>query len=479
MKKVLSLLLCGVLLFGIVGCGKEKIKEYEIKEEKSGVIVITDDKNVNDDTKVRVKEDKTDYSSINENINKYIAYDISLSNDDDTISVENKSKVYLKIPDDYDKKKLVVYYILNNEIKETFNVKVVDKNKESYAMFETNHFSIYVLAELKEDVKENVKENEIEEDSKVTEEKEDDSQVNTGNNTNDNTSTNNNSSSNSNSNSNSSSTNTVNLVGNWKHDSSNTYYTFKSDYSGILYINATEETATYTFVWGFQDGNLSIKYDDSSMGSTKGKIKIYNENKIDIQPSKGLIYNRYSGEITVNKIVEKDIKLKVNYINIPNGLEVTNSNNDEETVHVRTSNESLLKNTYTVSYDLSHCTISNCIATPTYNVPSDFKLSATVISRTVSLRNKRYYRDVYFDILYVNFSSGYYDATSSKTVFKANVYAESEEELDNAKYQVYIDMKDNNAPGTWNVLAEYFASGKVNLTQEGLSEYVTVTVTEK
>ena len=180
----------------------------------------------------------------------------------------------------------------------------------------------------------------------------------------------------------------INLVGNWKHESSNTYYTFNSDYSGILYVNATGETIKYTFVWGFQDGRLSIRYHDPGMGSVNNNITIYNDNRIDIQPSKGLIYSRYYGEIVVNRVIERDIRLKVNYINVPSGLEVRESNATEETVHVRTSNESLLNNVYSVSYDLSHCTIESCVVTPIYNVPSEFKLSATTISKSVSLINK-------------------------------------------------------------------------------------------
>lgn len=468
-KKVLKIVLCGVIILSITGCGnkKEETKKYEIKEESSGIIVVTDDKNVSDETKINVKEDTTDYSNINENINKYVAYDISLSNNNDIISIETESEVYLKIPNDYDPEKLVVYYILDNVIEETFDVEVIQKDKENYAMFKTNHFSIYVLAELKENVQiEDSKEDNLQENKENSiENTESDSNTNT--------------SSNTNANNTSSNLTTVNLVGNWKCLGAETYYTFKSDGTGILYLNHTEETKKYTFTWSLKNKNLSIKYSDSGMGSISGEIKIYDENKIDIQPKKQLIYNRYYGEIPNKKIIEKDLTLKVNYINIPNGLELADNNSNVETVHVRTNDESLLSNTYTVTYDLSNCTLNSCSARATYNVPDEFTLSSTTVSKSVSLRNKRYYRDVNFKVYYTNFSDGYYNIESSKTVFKANVYADSETQLNNSTYSVYVDMSNNNTPGTWTVSAQYFVSGGARLTKEGLTENITVTVTEE
>lgn len=479
MKKVFSLILCSILLFEITGCGnkKEELKKYEIKEEKSGVIVITDDKNVNNNTKLNVKEDKTDYSNISENINKYVAYDISLSDNNDKINIKNKTEVYLKIPNDYDKEKLVVYYVLDNKIEETFNVEIVKKNKEKYAMFKTNHFSIYVLAELKEKTAiEDINENDIKqdkEDSNISQEKDDNTTTDkTQNNTNKNTSTNKDSNT-------SSSTNTVNLVGNWKHESSNTYYTFNSDYSGILYVNHTEETVKYTFVWGFQNGNLSIRYHDSGMGSTNDKIKIYNENKIDIQPSKKLIYNRYYGEMPNNKVVQKYLSFKVEYINMPSGLEFSSTPSKEQTWYVRTNNESLLNKTYTATYDLSNCTINSCSVKPTFNTPQEIAFSSSVVASSFNLRNKRYYRDIACTPVYTNFDTSKYNIDTYGKGFKVNTYAENESYFSSSKCQANFDMSHCNQTGECTVLVNYnIISGLAKITDGHLAAYQTILIIE-
>lgn len=223
MKKKILILLMMLLL---TGCSseKEETKKYEFTEENSGIIVITEDKNVNDNTKVNVEKNETDYSSLSEDINKHIAYDISLSNDDDKVNIKTETEVYLKIPNDYDTENLVVYYVLDNKIEETFNVEVVEKNKENYAMFKTDHFSTYVLVELKEKEEEEEKESTTEDSSKETDKKENNKTNNNNTNTNKNNTSNNNTPS---------SSSSINLVGNWKYEDGETYYTFNSDYSGI------------------------------------------------------------------------------------------------------------------------------------------------------------------------------------------------------------------------------------------------------
>jgi hypothetical protein len=78
---------------------------------------------------------------------KYKVYDINLLKDGAKIQPNGKVKVSIPIPSDYNKSRLEVYRIDDNGTKTKYNVTV---NGE-YASFETDHFSIYVLAEKKEE----------------------------------------------------------------------------------------------------------------------------------------------------------------------------------------------------------------------------------------------------------------------------------------------------------------------------------------
>lgn len=148
-RKVFYILLCAIFIVSITGCGskKENQKSNKLVDSKTGVIVITDDSNVNDKTTLTVKKDKSDYSDLSEKIEKYIAYDISLKNEK-KVTLSKSAEVSIKIPEDYDKDNLIVYYIKDNKISETFDVEV----SGDLAKFKTTHFSIYVLAQLKKEV---------------------------------------------------------------------------------------------------------------------------------------------------------------------------------------------------------------------------------------------------------------------------------------------------------------------------------------
>ena len=74
---------------------------------------------------------------------KYIVYDINLLENNVKIQPNGKVKISIPIPTDYDKTKLAVYRVADNGEKTPYDVKV----EGNYATFETDHFSIYVLAE--------------------------------------------------------------------------------------------------------------------------------------------------------------------------------------------------------------------------------------------------------------------------------------------------------------------------------------------
>lgn len=145
MKKILSLLICLIIIISVSGCTNEKVLTLT-SENKS----ISISSNIDlSSYKLEVKEDNSDYSQILENVNRYVTYDISLG---ENITFDEEVEVSIKIPDSFSKDNLVVYYVKDNELKETYDV-VIDNDK---AKFKTKHFSLYMLAELKKEETENV-----------------------------------------------------------------------------------------------------------------------------------------------------------------------------------------------------------------------------------------------------------------------------------------------------------------------------------
>lgn len=95
---------------------------------------------------VTVKED-TLKNIFTYTVNKATAYDINLLKDGTKIQPNGKVKVSIPIPEGYDKTRLEIYRVEENKQPIKYDVKV----EGNYATFETDHFSIYVLAEKKEE----------------------------------------------------------------------------------------------------------------------------------------------------------------------------------------------------------------------------------------------------------------------------------------------------------------------------------------
>lgn len=75
-------------------------------------------------------------------------YDISLKDENNVkIQPSGNVKMYIPIKENMDTSKLVVYRVEDNGNKIQYNVTVKEENGINYATFETNHFSVYVLAE--------------------------------------------------------------------------------------------------------------------------------------------------------------------------------------------------------------------------------------------------------------------------------------------------------------------------------------------
>lgn len=81
--------------------------------------------------------------SLKETSTKYVAYDITLTTNNVSVQPNGNVKISIPIPDNYDKTKLSVYRIADNGDKTKYDV----TTEGNYAIFETNHFSTYVLAE--------------------------------------------------------------------------------------------------------------------------------------------------------------------------------------------------------------------------------------------------------------------------------------------------------------------------------------------
>ena len=148
MKKILSLIICLVVVISLTGCNKGNKNNpiNELKDEKENVKLVFENE-IEKDVKLETKI-SDNYIKLSDEINKYVLYNISLvkynGNEKEKVSPGNVT-VSVKIPSDFNKDKLVVYYVSNYVIMENYEVEVDGE----YAKFKTNHFSGYALAELK------------------------------------------------------------------------------------------------------------------------------------------------------------------------------------------------------------------------------------------------------------------------------------------------------------------------------------------
>ena len=152
-KKLVMVIIMSLFLF--VGCGKTEEPSLKVKsltDTKTRVSVNFNDNKVPESTKLIVNELAVDYSDLSDKITKYVAYDISLISDSD-YSFDDTYRVSFTLPSDFNRRNLAVYYVENNEIKKEYDIEV----SKDIVTFETDHFSIYVLAQVKpEEIEENI-----------------------------------------------------------------------------------------------------------------------------------------------------------------------------------------------------------------------------------------------------------------------------------------------------------------------------------
>lgn len=80
-------------------------------------------------------------------VNKFVLYDISLESNNAKIQPSGKVKISIPIPNGFDKNNISVYRVEDNGNKIEYTTKVENIDEKEYAVFETDHFSNYVIAE--------------------------------------------------------------------------------------------------------------------------------------------------------------------------------------------------------------------------------------------------------------------------------------------------------------------------------------------
>ncbi|PWM43258.1 MAG: hypothetical protein DBX47_07015 [Clostridiales bacterium] len=97
--------------------------------------------------KIQPVEEGGNFSLVSKAMNgyedKFIAFDITLSSGGVVIQPNGYVKIRIPVPADFGTDNLIVYRINDDGSRESYPVKIAD----GYAEFETNHFSLYVLAE--------------------------------------------------------------------------------------------------------------------------------------------------------------------------------------------------------------------------------------------------------------------------------------------------------------------------------------------
>lgn len=128
---------------------KREVSNIDIVDNTTNIKLEADTTVVPEDTKIVVNriENGSTYETVEkilkDIVSKMYVYDITLKSNNAEIQPNGKVKISIPIPKDYNKANLVVYRIDENGTKTEYAVKILD----NYAVFETDHFSTYVLAE--------------------------------------------------------------------------------------------------------------------------------------------------------------------------------------------------------------------------------------------------------------------------------------------------------------------------------------------
>ncbi len=127
----------------------QKTTNVDVTDKTTGITLNANSGVVPANTQLIVKAiSKETTNTVKESLKdmaKYTAYDITLLSDNKAVQPNGKVTIKFAIPNGYDKTRLTVYRIAENGTKTQYDTKIVG----NYAVFETDHFSTYVLAEKK------------------------------------------------------------------------------------------------------------------------------------------------------------------------------------------------------------------------------------------------------------------------------------------------------------------------------------------
>ncbi len=115
-----------------------------LTDKESEVKLVTKKNVVPKNTLIVVKEvDKTIHKELHKYWEKYFAYDITLQSNGVAIQPSGKVRISIPIPSYFDTSKIVVYRVTSTGEKVRYDMTV----EGDFAVIETDHFSVYVIAE--------------------------------------------------------------------------------------------------------------------------------------------------------------------------------------------------------------------------------------------------------------------------------------------------------------------------------------------
>lgn len=131
---------------------KQEKKNNTIVNPETKVQLEYDGNSLPNNTKLEVIliEEGGTYQEVKETlpeVKQFMLFDISLLSNGTKIQPNGKVKISIPVPETFDTSKLIVYRMERQE-KIEYEVKIVTIDDKTYAQFETDHFSNYVLAEI-------------------------------------------------------------------------------------------------------------------------------------------------------------------------------------------------------------------------------------------------------------------------------------------------------------------------------------------
>ena len=131
---------------------KREVVDVKQEDTDTGITLDTASDVVPSDTKIVAESIKSGSSyntvvSVLNEYNKIEVFDLSLVSNNQKVQPNGKVKISIPVPDEMDASKIEVYRVDDDGTKTKYNCKIETINNKKYITFETNHFSLYVLAQ--------------------------------------------------------------------------------------------------------------------------------------------------------------------------------------------------------------------------------------------------------------------------------------------------------------------------------------------